>query len=339
MALLWVEGFEDYGTATGSNLSATILQERYTNNTAAQRLIAGRATGYGITCYDSGSDLYTPSLTTNSTIVVGGAWKYIGSPITNDVLRLYDGATLGVNLSYNATNGTLIIKTGSTTLGSIVTSVLSNVWLYLELKVVCNSSTGSAILRVNGTTVLTLTGQNTQAGSHSYHDIVDFVFQASQSGAWDDIYILDGSGSVNNDFLGVQKVMCMYPTGDSGSEEWTTSSGANHYALVNEQVEDADTTYVVNTSSPQVDMFTHGSISGSGTINGIQVNTAVRETDGTPHSLITRVISGSTTSDDAGQSVGVTSYVNKKRILETDPNTSAAWTPTNLSSATIGIKV
>ena len=333
MALLLIEGFEDYGTSTTGNLSSTIVGERY-NATSALRLNTGRLTGYSCGCYGSATDIITPPLTTNSTIVVGGAFRYLGTPTASAIISLYDGATLGVNLSYDGTN--LVIKRGATSLGSVATALTAAVWIYIELKVLCNSSTGTATLKVNNSTVLTLTSQNTQAGGHAWHDIVDFFFQGSATGSWDDIYILDGSGSVNNDFLGPQKVLCMYPTGDSGSEQWTTSTGATHYNLVNEQVEDADTTYVVNSAPGQLDMFAYGGLSGTGTIAGIQINTAVRETDTNSHSLITRVISGGTTSDDSGQGVANTSYTNRRRLLDTDPNTSAAWTLAALNAATFG---
>jgi hypothetical protein len=87
-----------------------------------------------------------------------------------------------------------------------------------------------------------------------------------------------------------------------------------------------------------VDRYTYGGLGGTPTIAGIQINTAVRETDGISHPLITEVVSNGTPSDDAGQTVGTQSYVNKKRIVEVDPATTQAWTLAALNSAQIGIK-
>jgi hypothetical protein len=100
----------------------------------------------------------------------------------------------------------------------------------------------------------------------------------------------------------------------------------------------ADTDYLVHSSPGQVELFGYSDVTGAVGIAGIQINTAVRETDANSHSLITEVVSGGTTSDDAGQGVGTTSYVNKKRIVELDPATGQPWTASGLNAATIGVK-
>jgi hypothetical protein len=49
--------------------------------------------------------------------------------------------------------------------------------------------------------------------------------------------------------------------------------------------------------------------------------------------------SNSTDYDDSSQAIASTDYLFINRISEVDPNTSAAWTDTNLNSAEFGIKV
>jgi hypothetical protein len=45
------------------------------------------------------------------------------------------------------------------------------------------------------------------------------------------------------------------------------------------------------------------------------------------------------TSEDTAQVVGNSDYGVRRRIIEVDPDTSSAWTPTTINAAQFGIKV
>jgi hypothetical protein len=337
--LLWIEGFEDYGTTTGSNLSSTILGERYTSPTTDWQLCAGRLTGYGL--QDSSSStrsLVTPSLTTADTVVWAGSMKMSAFTTTAAFLSFFTQTTLGVNLTFATSGAGLTVKCGATTLTTVNYQFVTGRWYFLEVKAKCSPTVGTVTIRIDGITIYSGTGLNTQAGSFAYHDIFQWSSLGANTPQYDDIHILDTTGSVNNDFLGDHKVIGLYPTADTATAQWTPSSGSTHYSLVNEGVEGGDSNYIQNTAPGQVDLFTYGGVTGNGTIAGVQINTAVRETDVNAHSLITECVSGGVTSDDAGQGVGTQSYTNRKRIMDTDPNTNATWTVANLNNATFGVK-
>ena len=206
----------------------------------------------------------------------------------------------------------------------------------MTLKVTCGNP-GSYEVYLEDEVVLTGTG-NTQVGTHAYHDrfrlasgpVVGYI-----NPTFDDLYCLDGSGTVNNDVLGNMKVSTLRPDGAGSYTEFTPDSGDN-YARVNEAVCDAGS-YVEGSVSEQRDTYAYGPVDGA-EIAGLVVNTNIKNTDGTSLTLKTPCLSGGVLSDDAAQVVG-TDYATKRRIIERDPATDAQWTVTAVNAAQFGIGV
>ncbi len=209
----------------------------------------------------------------------------------------------------------------------------------MEFKVVCANSGGSYELRINGVTVAQNASTDTRAGSHDYHDIVEILGVAGDGQQIDDLFILDGSGSTNNNFLGSRKVTTLFPTAEGDSSDYTPSTGSDNSAVVDDNPHNSATDYVESSTSGHTDLYQYSNVSNMGTINGVSVNTVCAQSDGTPFSLKTHVKSGSTDSEDAGQAIGTTSDVTRKRILETNPDTAAAWTQSEVNAAQFGIEV
>jgi len=343
MALLWMEGFEDIGTSIGSNPAPTgILSRKYPTVVYPEYTVlrAGRVAGYSLECTASWPDIRTPQLTTNATMVVGfGYWWDVD--FSSMIFGLYDGTTLGMNV-HKEYGGELGVYRGSTQLA--VTSGLGLVlstWYWIEFKTLCNGSTGTYELRVGGVSRLSASGQNTKAGSNNYHNVFRMLGVSNTHCRFDDIYILDGSGSINNDFLGNRKVVALYPNGDvNGYTDFTCSSGSTHYALVDENPVNDDTDYVEDGTSGHKDLWDYPALTGTGSnIAGIQINSMVRETDATSMTLNTLIKSGATEDAGTGEVIGSTSYKVLKRIAETDPNTAAPWTVSGVNAAQFGVKV
>jgi len=336
MALLLVEGFEGYGT---SGDPYTYMMRRYASgdHSSTWYLQTGRYAGYS---FQANGNYYvqTAALTTCDTVVFGCAYRWFTSSLSSTLylMGLYDGATQGVNCRVSNYTGEVDVYRGSTLLGSTVGANIQHQWVYIEIKVKCHATDGTVEVRVNGVTKLSLTGQNTKAGTHTYHDVLRFY--GSTYHYLDDIYYLDTTGASNNTFLGVQRVVGIFPNADTATEQWTPSAGSDHYALVDETKDNDDTDYVESTTSGQVDLWEYGNISGFSTVAGIQVNTTFKRTDATAYSLITEVVSGAATNDDTAVAA-TTSYVSKKRILDADPNTSSAWTQNGVNAVKCGVKI
>ena len=243
MSLLWVDGFESYGTSNGSAPSPTgIVGRQYTvEYESSMDIEEGRlGSGHSLEIGISSDYIKTPILTTNDTIIVGFAFK-ITSNDTQDIMYLYDGGTEGVGLTYG--NGYLSIRRGSTLLETASFHFSIGNWYWLELKVKCHDSTGTYELRVGETVIASDTGVDTKAGSNNYHNRVQLGEGAGTDRVgYDDFYVCDGAGAVNNDFLGNVQVTTLFPSGAGFTTNFTPSAGAN-YTCVNEQLINEDTDY------------------------------------------------------------------------------------------------
>jgi hypothetical protein len=343
--LLWIEGFEGFGTTIGSAPSPTnVVSRKYSgvSNESDMDIEVGRLGGYCIEFPYTGRTQYLSpaALTINSILVVGVAVRFttLGN---SSFLRFYDGATLGMNVRLTI-NGELAVYRGTTLIAT--TSGLGiqiATWYYVEFKVLCHASAGSYELRVGEETVLSATGVNTQVGSNAYHTTFQLAqYTVDAPTQFDDTYCLDGSGSVNNDFLGNMRVNAIYPNADTVAKAWTRSAGSDNYVLVDEVVCDDDTTYVESETTDQKDLYEYSPLSGVvSAIKGIQINTICRETDAESFDLVTVVKSGSTESDNSPQAIGSTNYVVKRRIVELDPDTGLAWTVSGVNAVQAGIKM
>jgi hypothetical protein len=344
MALLWIDGFDNYGTSVGSAPSpAGIMARTYPTvaNESAFCVRAGRLSGYAIDMPVNATLYFRQNgLTTNATLVVGFALQL--SVLSNDLefFALYDGTTKGINLSILPT-GEIRIRCGTTILAtSSGAGITVNSWYFLELKVLCDDTVGTYKLRVGGHNVCSGTGADTKAGTNAYHDGFQFIGSTGMASVIvDDLYVLDASGAANNDFLGNMRVVTIRPDAAGDVTEFTPDSGAN-YARVNEAICGDDSNYVEDDTVDEKDLYNYGALGGVlATVAGIVVTTDCRETDATNFDLKTPCKSGATESDDAGQAIGSTNYVSRRRLMETDPNTGVAWTPTNLEAAQFGVKV
>jgi len=357
--LLWIEGFDNFGTTVGAVPSPTGVVARKYSVVAAETYMdvdTGRLGGYSLqletdtTCYVSPGNL-----TTNATVTLGFAAKWKTSwpwPSAQQFAALYDGTTQGMNL-YVTTVGEVSVRRGTTVLATTSGLGLSlGAWAYFEFQVTCAAS-GSYELRVNGVNVLSASGVNTKAGSNNYHT----TFRLTGTGGidsfavvFDDLYFLDASGSLNTTFLGNMRVTTIRPDGDDAdNKQWTPGTGSDHSALVDEAVagteaneEGSNLDYVQDTVSGHLDLYTYAALAGvTSGIAGVQINTDCRNTDTTSYSLKTPVKSGATESDDTAQVIGSTNYVTKHRVVETDPDTAplVAWTADGINAALFGIKV
>ena len=341
MALLWIDGFDSYGTSVGSAPSPTgIVARKYgvVVNESYFAIRAGRLSGYSMQLAGWTTSFQTPVLTTNALMVVGLAMKF--AAIQDGVLLSFmDGTTQGVNLQLTSA-GELAVYRGGSLLGTTSgLGLTTGAWYYITLKVLCGGGTsGAYVVYVGTTSVLSSSAANTQAGSHAYHDRFRIENGYNIEATIDDLYCLDSGGSINNDVLGNMRVGTLRPDGAGGNTDWTPDSGSN-YNRVNEAVCGDDSNYVEDSVSGHTDTYTYGNIAGITDIAGLMVSTDCRETDANSFSLVTVCNPGVTESDDTAQPIGSTSYVTKRRILENNPDTSAPWTPTALNAAQFGVKV
>jgi hypothetical protein len=347
MALLWIDGFDNYGTGASCSPSGVMGRKynyAYTNNTLeTARLGSGKSV---LDYY--GGDFWTAALTTDSTLILGVAVRLTDVGVTSFFIVLRDGTTNTIWVTLNGyTSEFEVYRAASpSNVLLIATSgakIRRNAWRYLELKLYCHATNGYAEVRVNGIVVGTFTGQTKMTGqTHDYNDRVHFSTAANFNVDLDDLYICDSTGGAPwNDFLGVCKVVTRKPVSDVvGKKDWTPQSGTDHYAMVDDGgLCDDNTTYVDDTVSGHIDQFEFEDVSDSGftDIKGVALCADCRETDANNYTLIQRAERVSV-SEGPATAIAGTNFETHVRIMEQDTE-GVAWTPDNFDDTQFGVKV
>jgi len=337
MSLLWVEGFESYGTSNG--VAPVGLEAKYTDTSQLTftDIEAGRIAGKSWETAGNTSRIQTPDLGANTTLITGFGFKYGTIGVVSRMMAFYEPAgQQGMNLRITVA-GELDARRDGTFLGATTgLGLVTGTWYYIEVKTLIHASAGTFEVKVAGSTVLNLTGIDTLAGSTAQLRAVRLTGAGSTVlFSFDDWYVCNDSGATNNDFLGNCRVDAIFPNAAGDASDFTPSAGSN-YQNVDDNGHDSDITYNEDSTSTNQDLFNYESMPSVGTIYGIQINTVCRETDATTFSLKTLSKTGTTTSADTAQTIGTTTYTTLTRVLETDPDTASAWTISGLNSAQFG---
>lgn len=330
MALIFLDGFDHYATADLTKKWTSLGTYSPTISSTLGRRSGGALVGNT----SSTTSEVKKAITAISTVIVGVAYKPNSSA---DVIRLYEGATQHITLYFSS--GTFKLYRGTNTgtlLATGTTSVTLGTWVYLELKVTINDTTGAYEFRLNGVSEFSATNVDTRNGGTS--DVVDTVSLGGYNGYFDDLYICSTSGSANNDFLGDCRIDTIMPTGDGNYSQFTPSTGTAHWSLVDEKPTNT-TDYVSDATSGDRDSYTFPDLSGlsSQTVYGVQINAYSQKSDAGARSLGTMARLSGTDSDGASVALP-TSWSFISQIYETDP-ASAAWTESNVNAAEFGVKV
>lgn len=213
-------------------------------------------------------------------------------------------------------------------------------WHYIEAKLIPGGASGHGWTQINGAPDIVSAVGNFGAGViDTFHCTYDADPWLTNPVRWDDVYVCDTSGSLNNDFLGDSHVETVYPNGDGAHSDWTPNSGSTHWTQVDEAPPDGDTTYNGSGTLNAIDTYTMQDLSViAGAIFGVQVTQHVRKADAALRQ-VKPVIRRSATDYLGAIETLSTSYVARAQLFETDPSTAAAWTVAGVNAAEFGSKV
>lgn len=342
MALLWMDGF-DWAPATTALSDGSYAQEmlwsrydRARNETSYMTFQDGRESEGQCIRIERDDFFEKNTGSTDDTIIVGFDLMVEDTTVNHGswFIAFYTDFSAGFNIRQR--NGEWQIRRGGSTLETISSPVSDTTWAHVEIKVTVGNS-GSYEVRVNGVDVASDTGVDTQPGSSSYVYSVQ-IDGGSQARyfQFDNYYILDSTGSKNNDFLGRQKINTLVPSSAGNSSDWTPSAGDN-YQNVDEAGIDEDTTYNESSTTDDVDLYACGSGTYD-TIAGVQLNTVVRNTGTGQQGFHPMVRSGGTDYEQTEQFT-YQEYFNHITLMDDDPDTATTWTQSGVNSAEFGVKV
>jgi len=248
-------------------------------------------------------------------------------------------------------DGTISVLRDLTTavvLGTTTVALQEDVFAYVEVKVTVHGSAGTVDVRINGASAMTgLTGQNTrgEGSTDGWTHLRTGQCTGGSVRAWldiDDLVIMDGSGSVNNDFLGDVTIGCLYPDADGNSHAWVLSTGTpdnnEDYLCIDEALVNDDTDYISTNVLNAKSTFSMEDVAAGANIKAIQIVSAQRKAAEGPGKIKHVVRSNSTDYDLTEQGIGGTSYAFLRSIVEVDPATSAAWDEAGFNAVEIGVK-
>lgn len=329
--LQFFDGFDHYNSTTllAAKWGAIVNSPLFTTGRGgvgqAVRLYSGRACSRAV----AGNP---------ATVVCGFAFKYLAGGNT-PIFRALDGSTVHFQLYFNYATGVLGAYRNTTLLGETVpgaAGAATTDFIYIELRVTVDDVAGSVVVRVNGAEVLALSGIDTRNGASA--QITTVQIWGGQDAVFDDFYLCDTTGALNNDFLGDVKVVTLYPNGAGDSTDFTPLSGAN-YENVDEAIADGDTTYVQSSTVGHKDFYSFEGLSYTPeAIHGVQAVTVVRKDDAGTREVRVVTKSGATTTPGAAHALG-TSYGVAMDLLELNPNDAGAWSRSDIDALQVGVEV
>ena len=338
MALEFMDGFDHYN-------GAVLGARRKWDASSGGSGVAGRFGGGAWDIWNADLNLRTGQLSALATRTVGFAFKP-DSFSTQVFFVLADGASTQLDMRLTGSGAIQVTRAG-TALGTTTNLLVANAWVYIELQATIDPTVGAFTLKVwsgvNPGIWLAMTSQNTRATANSSTN--GLTFQAVSPHYYiDDVYILNPSGSVNNNFLGECRIFTSLPTGDNTSATgtnklWTPDAGTAHYTQVDDTPNpDDDTSYVSSATAGQIDTYTYPAIAPTGPIAAVQVTLTDRKDDAGARSICAEYRGGGANYDGASTFTPSTSYLMHRQIWEADPATGAAWTVAGVNAGEYGAK-
>jgi len=328
MARVWQTGFE-----IGSNAIF--------NLSAAGTISSGAgAPGSWSTYYlqGSSSDPQATLPSAISEIYFGMRFRMDNYANARIIVQFYSPSATAQSCFVVTTGGVLQWRRGSSS-GTILgtgTTVLSNgVWYYIEGRLKVHDTTGIAEAKINGTSELNLTSQDTRNDA-SNATIDRFLVADSNLVYLDDIYMNDTSGSVNTAYSGDIRITGYIPNADGSNSGMTLSTGSNHYAVVDERPPNT-TDYAYGTGTTETDTLNIPATSGVNTVQAATLWLYAQKSDAGAGNIAHVVKSSGTT--DTGSDIALSStWAYYSKIYDQDPNGPTNWTASAIDSLEIGAK-
>lgn len=350
MTLLWCDGFDHYGTDTANMTDGAWAEVRGTLTTANPR------TGTHSIRFGSASSA-TGQLRrvfggAKTTVGVGMAAWFSELPSSNDTMRIWgfnDNANVPQITIMLQSTGIIEVQSGSVggaKLGDSVTpAITAEAYTHIECLVTIHPSAGQVEVRVNGVTVISLSGINTDpTGETEISQIVVYpkpnAFIPSDI-YYDDIFCYDGDGSYNNTFIGDRRVLTLFPDADTLQADWSWSAGPTAYQAIDEPSPDEDVTYIFanpGSSPASVSEFSLDDLpAGVSAISALMTVNRMRKTDAGTANVQASIVSAS--SEAAGADSALTeAYTYYHDVVEVDPDTSAPFTPAAVDAVLLKIE-
>lgn len=271
-----------------------------------------------------------------STLIVGQA-LYIPST-RNGIIKFTSGATVAATLTIAGASGLFSFHRGdaATLVGSATDAGFTvNTWMWVSCKIVWHTSAGSVLVKRGSDTVLNLSGVDT-LGAASIPDRVGYSTNAVNTNmVVDDVVVCDTTGPAPfNDILADLRVHTLRPSSDVGTQQWTRSTGATNYALVDDP-NLLTTDYVSSDVVGNVDRYGISNLPAGVVPAAVQATLSGNATVGTHDVRLGVHVDADTTLSTMSFTSSSPSY--KSAILDTAPG-GGAWNASKVNALELSIE-
>jgi hypothetical protein len=336
MAMMFLDSFDHYADTTlkwsipGPNSGFSTIPG--TVRTGIQSLIVNGASGGG------GPIL---NFAVRNTLIVGMAFQTDGFDITPDLfLSFRNSAVSAVTVGLYVTQaGAIEVAIGNEPVQIVIGTsapnlVTADVYCYVECEATfMPNPTGSVIVRVNEIEVLNLQGVTTTAGGVTGSDGFQLGGEGTRIHYFDDLYLFDSTGSVNNTFAGAVQIFALVPNANETPLAFVPLAGTN-FSEVNQIPPPGDASYVSSSTIGAIDQYQHkGDLpAGAYSMSGLQHVICCRLDAAGAHTVQSQI--GANTGSVLG-SPGAT-YKMIIQPWDTNPETGLGWRLSDLNATFMG---
>lgn len=357
MVLRLLEGFET------KRANATKLDIAYTR-TGSTAFVSGRkGTGFALssqTCTLLSDELVNPD---ENTWVVGFAVRKtavtaLGASTTAGIqIRNASGEQCSL-VMIDAGSGSykMRLKRGSTTIATTPGAFpwgSDRSWMYFQLKVTVRTGTNGVYELKSYDYFNNVTAEFSGSSVNLAEQAVDGADRIRIS--WntdggsvvliDDVFALDSTGSLNNDFLTKPPlIMGALPSAAGNQSDWTPDAGANYTNVDDAATTTTDTDKVVSSTVSDVDLYNYANfpfVHTSGTsVVGVQVMSSAAMVASGSRTIRVRVRESA--SEATGSNVTISDLIldTYRQMFDQNPTgTPAPWTKATVEAAEFGIEV
>lgn len=345
MALLFIDSFDHY---VSTELLVTITKKWQQGAPSTQTGAYGRNGTNGLKLiHTSGTNSFVRKTlpAPKTTVIIGAGVRFINTggltPQDPVVFSFVENGVTQVDVRFNQNTNLLYVTRNGTTLATGTTTLLYGVYYHIEFKATINTSTGSYTLRINELQELTASGVNTQGTAAAVVDSIQLgalQFNTFNEVDYDDLYVCDSLGGVNNDFLGDCRVQCLFPESAGATSGWTPLSGQN-YTNVDDVTPDDDTTYVSTGVAGTIDTYAMNDLAATtGSVKGVQTVVSARKDDAGTRTIAPVIRIGATNYAGNNQNI-MTTYSMFLQQYDVSPATAAAFTISEVNAMEAGEKL
>lgn len=277
------------------------------------------------------------------TLIFGFFWKTTTLTAFNH-FNLRDGANVQATVKNIVSGGNLQLQiingSAGAVLGSSTHTFSVDVWRHVEWKIPFGNSV-NVICKVDGVEEINVSGVDTTTTANNF--ITNIIGVAGSSACnFYCLYLLDTTGTSQNDFIGPQRASILHPTGsDTGAfNDFAASAGTRTSCVDDPTTPNDDADYVFDNTAGHKQSFTMEDLPVSpAQINGLALYGRWRRDDAGPHTarLFLRE-SGGTINNEPTESVAAT-YENKVYMHGISSFTSSPWTKSEIDGLQPGIEL